>query len=98
MNIANILHLKNVPFTYETPLFAEDGTMYLPDFTLTWKGETLLLGTCRTIRFPEYKKHWKEKEKWYDENFPGKLIVTYESNLQSKDIEKILKEKLEIQE
>ena len=93
MNIANILHLKNIPFTYETPLFAEDGTMYLPDFTLTWKGETFYWEHVGRLDLPEYKKHWQEKEKWYGKHFPGKLIVTYEGNNQSKDIEKMVNQK-----
>jgi exodeoxyribonuclease V alpha subunit len=38
--IANILHDKNIPFEYEVPLRALDGTFYLPDFTLKLRGET----------------------------------------------------------
>jgi hypothetical protein len=33
--IANLLHEREVPFRYELPLFAGDGTLRLPDFTLT---------------------------------------------------------------
>jgi exodeoxyribonuclease V alpha subunit len=36
--IANQLHERNIPFRYEQPLFAGDGTLRLPDFTVTWKG------------------------------------------------------------
>lgn len=91
MNIANILHLKNIPFAYETPLYAEDGTMYLPDFTLNWKGETYYWEHVGRLDLPEYKNHWEEKQKWYDKHFPEKLITTFESNYQSKDIEDIVK-------
>ena len=90
MNIVNILHLKNIPFTYESPLFAEDGTMYLPDFTLTWKGKTYYWEHVGRLDLPEYEKHWEEKKKWYEKNFPGMLITTFESNSQSKDIEDII--------
>jgi hypothetical protein len=37
--IANQLHDRNIPFRYEQPLFAGDGTLRLPDFTVTWKGK-----------------------------------------------------------
>jgi exodeoxyribonuclease V alpha subunit len=93
MNIANILHLKDIPFEYETPLFAPDGTMYLPDFTLKIKGETHYWEHAGMLNNPDYKKHWEEKEKWYNKYFPKQLIATYESNLQSKEIEKILSER-----
>lgn len=38
--IANLLHERDVPFSYEVLLRAPDGTMYLPDFTISWQGET----------------------------------------------------------
>lgn len=36
--IANMLAERKLSFAYETPLFAPDGTFYLPDFTITWRG------------------------------------------------------------
>ncbi len=96
MNIANILSLRNISFSYEKPLFAIDGTMYLPDFTITWQGEEYYWEHVGRLDLPVYKKHWEEKEKWYEKNFPGKLIVTYESNNQSKEIEEIIKNKFYI--
>ncbi|MCK6462815.1 MAG: AAA family ATPase [Candidatus Pacebacteria bacterium] len=96
MNIANILHLKNIPFTYETPLFAPDGTMYLPDFTISWQGERYYWEHVGRLDLSGYQNHWQAKKSWYDKHFPGRLIVTYESEFQSKEIEKILKEKFNI--
>ena len=93
MNIANILQLKGVPFEYEIPLFADDGTMYLPDFTITWQGEKYYWEHIGRLDLPEYKNHWETKKKWYEKYFPDQLIVTYESEMQSKDIENILKDK-----
>ena len=40
--IANILFDRGIPFTYEKPLFASDGTFLLSDFTIAWNGENLL--------------------------------------------------------
>ena len=93
MNIANILQLKGVPFEYEIPLFADDGTMYLPDFTITWQGEKYYWEHIGRLDLPEYKNHWETKKKWYEKYFPDQLIVTYESEMQNKDIENILKDK-----
>jgi hypothetical protein len=93
MNIANILSLRNIPFEYEVPLFAKDGTMYLPDFTITYKGKTYYWEHIGRLDLPEYKKHWEDKEKWYNMFFPGQLIKTYESDNQTKDIENIINEK-----
>jgi len=90
MNITNILAMKEIPFEYETPLFAPDGTMYLPDFTVFWKGKKHYWEHVGRLDMEEYKKHWEEKEKWYNTHFPGQLITTYESVNQSKDIEKII--------
>jgi hypothetical protein len=94
MNIANILSLRDIPFEYEKPLFAKDGTMYLPDFTITYKGRTYYWEHIGRLDLPEYEKHWKEKEEWYHNFFPDQLIKTYESNNQTKDIENIINEKL----
>ena len=30
---------EEIPFVYEEPLYAPDGTMFLPDFTVTFQGE-----------------------------------------------------------
>ncbi|KSV16608.1 exonuclease [Dehalococcoides mccartyi] len=94
MNIANILSLKNIPFVYEEPLFAPDGSMYLPDFTINWHGEKYYWEHVGRLDLPKYRQDWEKKEPWYQKHFPGKLITTFESNMQSKDIETIIKDKL----
>ena len=76
--IANMLVSEEVPFVYEEPLYAKDGTMYLPDFTVKFKGETYYWEHVGRLDLPGYKAHWEKKEKWYKKNFPGKLLITYE--------------------
>jgi len=93
MNITNILSLNEIPFKYEIPLFAKDGTMYLPDFTITWKGKKYYWEHVGRLDLSKYKKHWEEKKAWYEKHFPDQLIVTYESDNQSKDIEAIIHDK-----
>ena len=76
--IANMLHEREVPFTYEEPLFAEDGTLYLPDFTVTWRGEKQYWEHWGRMDQDRYRKHTEAKKKWYKKFFPGKLVETLE--------------------
>lgn len=76
--IANMLHERDVTFFYEKPLFAPDGTMYLPDFTLIWNGEEIYWEHVGRISDPKYVENWKKKQQWYERHFPGKLRTTFE--------------------
>ena len=78
--ITNLLVDRNIPFKYEEPLYAKDGTMYLPDFTVTFRGETYYWEHVGRTHDKEYMEHWKNKKTWYEKHFPGKLLTTYESN------------------
>lgn len=89
--IANMLVSEGVPFEYEIPLYADDGTMYLPDFTVKFRGETFYWEHVGRLDLPGYKEHWEKKEKWYEKNFPGKLLTTYECNDLSKVAIEIIK-------
>jgi exodeoxyribonuclease V alpha subunit len=96
MNIANILQLNNIPFKYEIPKFAPNGSMYLPDFTIQWQGTEYFWEHVGRLDLPDYKNHWETKKKWYDEHFPGQLIVTFEGNDQTNQIRNILKSKFNL--
>ena len=76
--IANMLVSEEVPFVYEEPLYAPDGTMFLPDFTVKFRGETYYWEHVGRLDLPDYRAHWEIKEKWYEKHFPGKLLITYE--------------------
>jgi hypothetical protein len=76
--IANQLHEQNIPFRYEQPLFAGDGTLRLPDFTVTWKGKTFFWEHLGMLDLTEYAEEWKVKRAWYDRWFPGQLLTTEE--------------------
>ena len=97
MNIANILQLKDIPFEYEAPKFAPDGSMYLPDFTIHWQGIEYFWEHVGRLDLPDYKQHWETKKKWYDKHFPGQLIETLEGPDQTVQIARILKEKFNIE-
>ncbi len=94
--IANILYDRGIDFVYEIPLFAPDGTFYLPDFTITWQGEQYYLEHLGMLDLDAYRKHWEQKEVWYNNHFPGRLITTRESADLSKEVERILGERFGI--
>lgn len=88
--IANMLFERDIRFQYEVPLYAPDGTFYLPDFTITWHGEEWYWEHVGLLTDERYRRHWEEKRKWYDRFFPGRLVVTFESGNLSKDAEAII--------
>ena len=76
--IANMLHERIVPFQYEQPLFAGDGTLRLPDFTVTWAGKTYFWEHLGRLDLADYAEEWKQKRAWYERWFPGQLVTTEE--------------------
>ena len=90
--IANMLAERDIPFKYEEPLYDPNGKMYLPDFTVKFRGEEYYWEHVGRTDDPEYMKHWGEKKEWYNKYFPGKLLITYESNDLSLDAADIIKE------
>ena len=86
--ISNLLHQYEVPFTYETPLLAPDGTMKLPDFSVTWQGETYFWEHLGLLDQKEYSDQWRAKREWYERWFPNRLLVTEDgSNLSHDSVE-----------
>lgn len=75
---------------YEEPLFADDGTFFLPDFTIQWKGKTYYWEHLGLLDKDEYRKRWEAKKKWYDKFFPDQLITTEEGSNLSVETKKIL--------
>lgn len=92
--ITNMLHDRHIPFKYESPLFAPDGTFYLPDFTVTWRGEQWYWEHLGLMN-ENYRNHWKTKKAWYDKYFTRHLITTTESVSLSKDAESIIEKYFE---
>ena len=88
--IANLLHERQIPFRYEEPLFAEDGTLRLPDFTVTWGGQTFYWEHIGRMDLAEYSNEWEVKKTWYERWFPGQLLTTEENAQLSKDAAAII--------
>lgn len=78
--IANMLWEREIDFRYEAPLFAPDGTFYVPDFTVRWRGQDWYWEHLGRMDLDSYRQHWAEKQAWYDRFFPGRLLLTNEGH------------------
>lgn len=77
--IANLLHDHDVPFDYEVPLRATDGTFYLPDFTVKVRGETWYWEHWGMLHNQQYRAHREKKLAWYQQHgFADRLVETEE--------------------
>lgn len=88
--IANMLFQYGINFKYEEPLYAPDGSMYIPDFTVTFRGETYYWEHVGMLNNAKYKYHWENKLQWYNKHFKDKLLITYESDNLSIDAKNII--------
>jgi exodeoxyribonuclease V alpha subunit len=69
---------------------APDGTFYLPDFTVTWRGEKWYWAHWGLMENEKYRHHRETKTKWYERNFPGRPVETVESTNQSADADALI--------
>lgn len=89
--ITNLLFDREIPFTYEAPLFAPDGTFYLPDFTISWHGQQWYWEHLGRMDEEGYRNHWQTKQAWYDKHFPGHLVTTMDSGDLTRDAVELIK-------
>ena len=94
--IANALHSSGLDFSYEKPLFAPDGTMYLPDFTITFQGNYYYWEHWGLLDKERYAEHIAEKKKWYEKHFPERLLESFENNNISTQIKTICQDNFNI--
>jgi exodeoxyribonuclease V alpha subunit len=97
--IANILADRKIPFKYEIPLYADDGTFYLPDFTINLFGDQYYWEHLGMLSVPTYRAHWDKKKAWYEKHgFADKLITTTEEGgFDSQKVLQILKERFGVE-
>ncbi len=77
--IANILFERDINFFYEKPLYAPDGSFYLPDFTILHRGEEYYWEHLGLLEQEDYQRRWEVKKNWYKQHFPDRLVTTEES-------------------
>jgi ATP-dependent DNA helicase RecQ len=88
--VANILYQSGIPFKYEAPLIAPDGTLRSPDFTIEWRRKTYYWEHLGMLDVEDYEQEWQLKKAWYDEHFPGQLITTQESSTLSQEAKQVI--------
>jgi hypothetical protein len=88
--ISNMLFDRDIAFHYEKPLYAKDGSFYLPDFTILWRGEHYYWEHLGLLEQEKYKRHWVMKKDWYEKHFPGRLVTTEESGNLSIDAKALI--------
>jgi exodeoxyribonuclease V alpha subunit len=89
--IANLLSSREIPFEYEVPLYAPDGTFYLPDFTIRWHGQDWYWEHLGRLDEEKYRNHWETKREWYDTHFPGRLVTTIDTGDLTKDATELIR-------
>lgn len=96
--IANMLFERDIPFQYEVQLRAPDGTFYLPDFTINWRGEEWYWEHLGMLHDEGYRNHWATKQAWYEKHgFADRLITTSEvGGFDSQSVLQVLHNKLGI--
>jgi len=75
----------------EVPVFAPDGTFYLPDFTITWNGEKWFWEHWGLMNDDAYRNHTETKIGWYAKHFSERLVETSESTQLSEDADKLIR-------
>ena len=88
--IANILYQSGIPFTYEKPLRAPDGTRRDPDFTIEWNGRAYYWEHLGLLDKEDYRRDWAAKEAWYARYFPGQLLTTQETSTLSREARQLV--------
>lgn len=59
-----------------SPLYAPDGTFYLPDFAISWRSKEWYWEHFGRLDEERYRNHWETKRIWYDRHCPGRLVTT----------------------
>lgn len=103
--VANELIAAGIPLTeknYEMALSSKDNIYdyKLPDFTFTYNGITYYWEHLGMLSVGHYRKSWERKLNWYKENnYESNLITSKDGDdgsIDSKEIDRIIEEKLSI--
>lgn len=87
---------------YELKLNSKDNPYdhKLPDFTFTYQGSEYYWEHLGMLSVEQYKKSWERKLEWYIKNgYESKLVISKdgdEGSINSKEIDKIIEEKVGI--
>lgn len=88
--IANVLHEQDIDFHFEKPLIADDGTLYLPAFTIMLRGEEYYWEHIGNLS--EGNQYWEKKKAWYDHHFPSRMKKTQGEPISPQEASRVIQE------
>lgn len=80
--VANILLDLGLNPRYEEPLYAKNNDLdfRLPDFTVSFEGDTYYWEHLGMLAMPSYRDAWNRKIQWYKDNGYWEQVITSEDN------------------
>jgi hypothetical protein len=78
--VADILTSLGISYEYEQKLSSKDdpNDFRLPDFTVSYEGDTFYWEHLGMLSVPSYKEAWDRKRQWYEDNGFLDLVITSE--------------------
>jgi len=77
--VADILTSLGISCEYEQKLTSKDdpNDFRLPDFTVSYEGDTFYWEHLGMLSVPSYKEQWDRKRQWYEDNgYLGRVITS----------------------
>jgi ATP-dependent exoDNAse (exonuclease V) alpha subunit len=98
--VADTLTRLGISYEYEKKLASKDSPQdfRLPDFTVSFEGDTSYWEHLGMLSVPSYKEQWGRKREWYEKNGYLDRLITSEDgpdgSIDSTTIEQIAKERI----
>jgi exodeoxyribonuclease V alpha subunit len=98
--VADILTSLGISCEYEQKLPSKDdlNDFRLPDFTVSYEGDTFYWEHLGMLSVPSYKQAWDRKRQWYEDNGFLDLVITSEDgadgSIDAAEIERIARKKI----
>ena len=74
--VANILTKLGITYYCEKPIEFAPNDFRLPDFTATYKGQTMYWEHLGMLNLPYYKRDWERRRKWYERHNLIDMVIT----------------------
>jgi hypothetical protein len=98
--VAGALSKLGISYEYEQKLPSKDNPndFKLPDFTVSYEGDTFYWEHLGMLSVPSYKEAWDRKRQWYEDNgFLNRVITTedgLDGSINAAEIERIARKKI----
>jgi hypothetical protein len=98
--VADILTSLGVSYDYEQKLVSKDepNDFKLPDFTVSYEGDTFYWEHLGMLSVPSYQESWERKRQWYEANGYLDRVITSEDgadgSIDAAEIERIARKRI----